>query len=77
MNFYTASILLITLIALAALLHSAVGHDGASGYLAVMSLLGLAPAIIKSTAWVSNIAIALLRRINRRVVSRQQTTLLA
>ncbi|MFM7627815.1 MAG: sulfite exporter TauE/SafE family protein, partial [Gammaproteobacteria bacterium] len=34
---------------LVALLYSSVGHAGASGYIAVMSLLGLAPAVIKPT----------------------------
>lgn len=42
----------------AALLYSAVGQAGASGYLAVMSLLGMAPAAMKPTAFVLNIAVA-------------------
>jgi hypothetical protein len=41
-----------------ALLYSAVGQAGASGYLAVMSLAGLAPELIKPTALALNIAVA-------------------
>lgn len=54
----TTSILLLILIALAALLYSSVGHGGASGYLAVMALLGVAPAIMKPAALVMNIFVA-------------------
>lgn len=43
-----------------ALLYSSVGHAGASGYIAVMSLLGLAPAVIKPTALALNILVALI-----------------
>lgn len=48
----TAAVLLI------AFLYSSVGHAGASGYIAVMSLFGLAPATIKPTALVLNILVA-------------------
>lgn len=41
-----------------AFLYSSVGHAGASGYIAVMSLFALAPATIKSTALVLNILVA-------------------
>lgn len=41
-----------------AFLYSSVGHAGASGYIAVMSLIGLAPAVIKPTALVLNILVA-------------------
>ena len=41
-----------------AFLYSSVGHAGASGYIAVMSLFGLAPAVIKPTALVLNILVA-------------------
>lgn len=41
-----------------AFLYSCVGHAGASGYIAVMSLFGLAPAIIKPTALILNILVA-------------------
>ncbi len=52
-------LLLLTIGVLAvAFLYSSVGHAGASGYIAVMSLLGLAPAVIKPTALVLNIIVA-------------------
>lgn len=41
-----------------AFLYSSVGHAGASGYIAVMSLAGLAPATIKPTALTLNILVA-------------------
>lgn len=46
------------LIFIAALMYSAVGHAGASGYLAVMALLGTAPAVMRPTALILNIAVA-------------------
>jgi uncharacterized protein len=45
---------------LIAFLYSAVGHAGASGYIAVMSLAGLAPTFIKPTALMLNILVACL-----------------
>jgi uncharacterized protein len=41
-----------------ALLYSSVGHAGASGYIAVMSLLSVAPVDIKPTALTLNILVA-------------------
>lgn len=41
-----------------AVLYSIVGHAGASGYIAVIGLFGLAPEIIKPTALVLNILVA-------------------
>lgn len=41
-----------------ALLYSSVGHAGASGYIAVMSLLSLAPEAIRPTALALNILVA-------------------
>jgi hypothetical protein len=41
-----------------ALLYSSVGHAGASGYIAVMSLFGIAPHEIKPTALALNILVA-------------------
>jgi uncharacterized membrane protein YfcA len=41
-----------------ALLYSSVGHGGASGYLAVMALMGLAPAVMRPTALALNILVA-------------------
>jgi uncharacterized membrane protein YfcA len=51
-------ILLSVLIFAAGLLYSSVGHAGASGYLAAMSLFGLAPQVMKPTALVLNILVA-------------------
>jgi uncharacterized protein len=42
----------------AALLYTSVGHGGASGYLAMMSLMGFAPALMRSTSLSLNIAAA-------------------
>lgn len=53
-------ILLCLAILLIAFLYSAVGHAGASGYIAVMTLFGLAPAVIKPSALVLNILVASL-----------------
>jgi uncharacterized membrane protein YfcA len=41
-----------------AILYAGVGHGGASGYLAVMALFGLAPAALKPTALLLNILVA-------------------
>jgi uncharacterized membrane protein YfcA len=45
-------------ILLIAFLYSSVGHAGASGYIAVMSLLSIAPDVIRPTALVLNILVA-------------------
>ncbi len=50
--------ILVFAIFLIAFLYSSVGHAGASGYIAVMSLFGLAPAVIKPTALTLNILVA-------------------
>ena len=42
----------------ASVLYSSVGHGGASGYLAAMSLFGIVPAVMRPTALVMNIAVA-------------------
>ena len=54
-------------IAVAAILYSSVGHGGASGYLAVMALFGLDPAMMKPAALIMNIFVTLLvlYRVNR------------
>lgn len=55
----TEQLTLLTLaILIVAFLYSCVGHAGASGYIAVMSLFGLAPAVIKPTALTLNILVA-------------------
>ena len=51
-------LILTVLILVVAFLYSSVGHAGASGYIAGMSLLGLAPTVIKPTALVLNILVA-------------------
>ena len=50
--------LLLLGILLVAFLYSSVGHAGASGYIAVMTLCGLAPTFIRPTALVLNIFVA-------------------
>jgi uncharacterized membrane protein YfcA len=45
---------------LIAFLYSSVGHAGASGYIAVMTLFGLAPEVIKPTALMLNILVAII-----------------
>lgn len=46
------------LLALIAFLYSSVGHGGASGYLAVMSIFGVAPQMMKSSALVMNLCVS-------------------
>lgn len=53
-------LVLSTLIFAAAALYSSVGHGGASGYLAAMGLMGVAPAVMKPTALVLNLLVASL-----------------
>ncbi len=50
---------LLFLFALVAFLYSSVGHGGASGYLAIMALAGIAPAMMKQSALVMNLAVSL------------------
>jgi uncharacterized protein len=50
--------LLFFAIGLIAFLYSSVGHAGASGYIAMMTLFGIAPAVIRPTALVLNILVA-------------------
>ncbi|PYL60039.1 MAG: hypothetical protein DMF24_11350 [Verrucomicrobia bacterium] len=54
----TQLILLFLAIGVIAFLYSSVGHAGASGYIATMTLFGIAPAIIRPTALVLNILVA-------------------
>ena len=54
----STTIVLAALILLAAMLYSSVGHAGASGYLAVMALLSVAPEAMKPTALTLNIIVA-------------------
>ncbi len=52
------TVLLVTGAGVIAFLYSSVGHAGASGYIAVMTLCGLAPAAIKPLALSLNILVA-------------------
>src|SRR4029450_11702527 len=54
----THLILLFLAIGVIALLYSSVGHAGASGYIATMTLFGIAPVVIRPTALVLNILVA-------------------
>lgn len=47
------------MLAAVAFLYSSVGHGGASGYLAIMAIMGVAPAMMKSSALVMNLAVSL------------------
>jgi len=51
-------LLLGTLFFVVAVLYTTVGHAGASGYLAVMGLAGVAPEVMRPTALLLNIAVA-------------------
>jgi uncharacterized membrane protein YfcA len=53
-----ADVPLAAAILIAAILYSSVGHAGASGYLAAMALMGVAPATMKPTALVLNVLVA-------------------
>jgi uncharacterized protein len=52
-------LLLLLLLSLVAFLYSSVGHGGASGYLAIMAIMSVAPAMMKSSALVMNLAVSL------------------
>ncbi len=58
MELFNQSMLIVPLIFLAALLFSSVGHGGASGYLAVMALMAVAPASMRPAALVLNVLVA-------------------
>jgi uncharacterized protein len=53
-------ILIIAAILVVAILYSSVGHAGASGYLAVMALLSVAPEVSRPTALTLNIFVAII-----------------
>lgn len=54
------ALLVAILILVVALLYSTVGHAGASGYLAAMALVGMAPVVMKPTALTLNIIVAVI-----------------
>lgn len=51
-------VILCALFSLVATFYTTVGHAGASGYLAMMGLMGLAPAVMRPTALLLNILVA-------------------
>ncbi len=53
-----AALLLLAALFVAALLYSAVGHGGGSGYLAAMAFAGVAPAAMKPAALTLNLLVA-------------------
>jgi uncharacterized protein len=57
---YAHLISLFLAVGVIAFLYSSVGHAGASGYIATMTLLGVAPATIRPTALVLNILVAVI-----------------
>src|SRR6267142_5174056 len=54
------ALVLAALIFVVALLYSTVGHAGASGYLAAMALFSISPFVMKPTALVLNILVAII-----------------
>lgn len=58
--------LLVAGVLVVAVLYSSVGHAGASGYIAVMSLAGLAPAEIRPTALLLNVLVATITALQFR-----------
>lgn len=52
-------VILLLLIGLMAFLYASVGHGGASGYLAVMALFAVQPALMKQSALVLNLSVSL------------------
>src|SRR4030081_710272 len=55
----TSVLLFFILLFLVAFLYAAVGHGGASGYLALMVLFGAAPEVMKPTALMLNLFVSL------------------
>jgi uncharacterized protein len=43
-----------------AFLYSSVGHGGASGYLALMAIIGISPSLMKPTALLMNVVVSLI-----------------
>lgn len=56
----TQFVFLFLAIGLVAFLYSSVGHAGASGYIATMTLFGIAPVVIRPSALVLNILVAFI-----------------
>lgn len=58
MEFLAAGYFIIPLIFVAALLYASVGHGGASGYLAVMALMSVAPETMRPAALTLNVLVS-------------------
>lgn len=58
MAIFSDGLLIVPLIFVAALLYSSVGHGGASGYLAVMALLSVAPETMRPAALTLNVLVS-------------------
>jgi hypothetical protein len=52
--------LLLVLLGIMAFLYASVGHGGASGYLAVLALFSVAPAVMKQSALLLNLGVSLM-----------------
>ncbi len=59
MMYMDSLFLFCTLLLVVAFLYASVGHGGASGYLALMALFSLAPAVMKPTALLLNLFVSL------------------
>ena len=53
-------ILFYVLLFIVAFLYAAVGHGGASGYLALMAIAGIAPELMKPTALMLNLFVSMI-----------------
>jgi uncharacterized membrane protein YfcA len=56
-------VILVSLICVMAALYASVGHGGASGYLAIMALLGVSAALMRPCALILNVLVAALATI--------------
>jgi uncharacterized membrane protein YfcA len=60
MTFEFIDLLFLALLLIVALLYSAVGHGGASGYIALMTIWGIEVTTVKSTALVLNAFVSII-----------------
>ena len=60
MNTETTYLIFLLLTFVVAVLYSSVGHGGASGYLALMAVFGIAPSMMKSSALMMNVLVSLI-----------------
>jgi uncharacterized membrane protein YfcA len=60
----TATLTIVLAIFVVAVLYSSVGHGGASGYLAVMAFMGIAPEITRPTALILNLFVATIATVS-------------